>query len=83
MPVDKSIPTVVALYDAILCGKGGKWRGPGKTLLFDVAHELALRVPLTKLAELDGDIHLYLAALIVATLAWVGEALVIQIAHRL
>ena len=32
---------------------------------------------MTKLVELDGDACLYLAALIVATLAWVGETLVI------
>ena len=43
--------------------EGGRWRGPGKTLLFDIAHGLAQRVPLTKLVELDGDIHLYLTAL--------------------
>ena len=39
--VDKSIPTVVALFDAIPYGKGGRWRGLGKTLLFDVACGLA------------------------------------------
>ena len=44
--------------------------------MFDVTHGLAQRVPLTKLVELDGDVHLYLTMLIVATLAWVGETLV-------
>ena len=39
--VDKSTPTVVALFDAILCGEGGRQRGPGKTLLFDIARGLA------------------------------------------
>ena len=43
---------------------------------------LPARVPLTKLVELDGDVHPYLAALMVATLmvaalAWVGETLVV------
>ena len=38
-------------------------------LLFDVAHGLARRVPLTKLVELDGDVRPYLAALMVAALA--------------
>ena len=30
--VDKSTPTMVALYNAIPHGWGGRWRGPGKTL---------------------------------------------------
>ena len=75
--VDKSTPIVAALFDAIPRGKGGRWRGPGKTLLFNIAHKLAHRVPQTKLVELDGDIHPYYAALMVATLAWVGETLVV------
>ena len=29
--VDKSMPTVTALYDTILHGEGGRWRGLGKT----------------------------------------------------
>ena len=44
--------------------------------MFDITHRLAHRVPLTKLTELDGNIRLYLAALMVATLTWAGEALV-------
>ena len=52
-------------------------RGLSKTLLFDVTCGLAQRVPLTKLVELDGDIHPYLATLMVATLVWVGEILVV------
>ena len=75
--VDKSTPVVAALFDAIPRGEGGRWRGLAKTLLFDVAHGLTRRVPLTKLVELDGNVHLYLAALIVATLAWMGETLVV------
>ena len=77
MLVDKSMPIVAALFDAIPRGKGGRQRGPGKTLLFDVACGLAHRVPLTKLVELDGNICPYLAALMVATLAWVGKTLVV------
>ena len=46
--------------------------------MFDVARRLAQRVPLTKLVELDGEVHPYLAALMVATLAWVGETLVVS-----
>ena len=38
---------------------------------------LAQRVLLTKLVKLDGDVHPYLATLMVATLAWAGETLVI------
>ena len=41
MLVDKSTPTVAALFDAILHGKGGRQRVPGKTLLFDITHGLA------------------------------------------
>ena len=75
--VHKSMPIVAALFDAIPRGKGGKWRGPSRTLLFDVACGLARRIPLTELVELDGDVRLYLTALMVATLAWVGETLVV------
>ena len=47
------------------------------TNLSEVTHGLACRVPLTKLVELDGDTCLYLTTLMVATLGWVGEALVV------
>ena len=76
--MDKGTPIVAALFDAIPRGKRGRQRGLGKTLLFYIAHRLACRVLLTKLVELNGDIHLYLAALMVATLAQVGETLVVQ-----
>ena len=66
--VNKSTPVVVALFNAIPYGEGGRWRGPGKTLLFDVAHRFARRVPLTKLVKPDGDVYLYLTALMVAAL---------------
>ena len=46
-------------------------------LLFDTFCGFAHRVPLIKLVELDGDICLYLVVLMVATLTWAGEALVI------
>ena len=71
------MPTVAALFDAIPRDEGGKRRGLSRTLLFDVARGLARRVPLTKLVELDGDLHPYLAALMVATLAWAGKTLVV------
>ena len=74
--MDKSTPAVAALFDTIPRGEGGKWRGPSKTLLFDVARGLARRVPLTKLVELDGNIRPYLATLMVAALARAGETLV-------
>ena len=64
-------------FYAIPCSEGGRQRSPGKTLLFDIAHGLGQRVPLTKLVELDGYIHPYLAALMVASLACAGETLVI------
>ena len=68
---------MAALFDAIPRGEGGKRRGPSRTLLFDVTHGLARCIPLTKLVELDGDVRPYLAALMVAALAWVGETLVV------
>ena len=74
--VDKSIPTVVALSDAIPCSNGGSWRGPSKSFLLEIARGLAHRVLLTKVVELDGDIYPYFAALIVATLAQAGKTLV-------
>ena len=75
--VDKSMPIAVDFFDAIPRGKGGRQRGPSKTLLFDIACRLARRVPLTKLVKLDGDVHLYLAALMVAAIARAGETLVV------
>ena len=71
MLVDKSMPTVVALYDAFLCNERARQRRPKKTLLFDIAYKLAHRIPLTKLVEVYRDICLPLAALIVAILAQV------------
>ena len=50
-------------------------RGSYKTLLYDIACEFAYRVLLTKLVALDKDFCQYLAALIVATFVWAGEAL--------
>ena len=81
--MDKSTPTVAALFDAIPRGEGGKWRGPSRKLLFDVAYGLACQVPLTKLVELDGDVCLYLTALMVATLAWAGETLIVPEGTRI
>ena len=52
-------------------------------LLFYVACGLAHCVPLTKLVELDGDICPYLAALMVAALARVGETLVVPEGTRI
>ena len=81
--MDKSTPVSAALFDAIPRGKGGKQRGPGKTLLFDIAHGLARRVPLAKLVELDGNVRPYLAALMVAALVWEGESLVVPEVTRI
>ena len=67
--VDKSMPIAAALFDTIPRGEGGKWRGPSRMLLFDVACGLAHHIPLTKLVELDGDVCPYLAALMAAALA--------------
>ena len=83
MLVDKSTPIVAALFNAIPRGKGGKQKGLSRTLLFDITHGLAHRVPLTKLVELDGDVHPYLTALMVATLARVGKALVVPEGTRI
>ena len=81
--VDKSTPIVAALFDAIPRGEVGKWRELSKTLLFDFACGLAHRVPLTKLVKLDGDIHPYLATLMVTTLVWVGKTLVVPEGTRI
>ena len=51
--VDKSIPIVAALYYVILHSEGGRQRGPSRTRLFDFAHGLDRRVPLTKLLDLN------------------------------
>ena len=75
--VDKSIPTVVALYDTILCSEGGRHRGPRRILLFSIAYGLASGVPLTNLVGLDEDVHFYITALIVATLARANETFVV------
>ena len=75
--VNKNMLTVVAFYNTITHGNRGRWRAFRKTLLFDVAYGLAYRVLFTRFVELDGDIHLYLAAMMMATLGWAGEALVI------
>ena len=77
MLVDKSMPIVAALFDAIPIGKGGRQRGPSKTLLFDVIRGLAHRVPLTELVKLDSDVYPYLATLMVAALAQAGKTLVV------
>ena len=71
------MPVAAALFDAIPRGKGGKWRGPSRTLLFNVTHGLARQVPLTKLVELDGDVRPYLTALMVAALVRAGKTLVV------
>ena len=81
--VDKSTPAAATLFDAIPRGEGRRQIGPAKTPLFYIACGLARRVPLTKLVELDGDIHLYLTTLMVATLAWAGEALVVPEGTRI
>ena len=81
--VDKSMPVAAALFDAIPRGEGGRQRGLSKTLLFDATHELAHRVPLTKVVELDGGVHPYPAALMVATLVWAGETLVVPEGTRI
>ena len=78
MLVEKSTPAVVALFYAIPLGKEGRRRELGKTLLFSIACELAGRVLLTKLVQLDGNVWPYLSALMVATLAWVGQTLVMS-----
>ena len=74
---------MAALFDAIPRGEGGRWRGPGKTLSFDITCGFAQRVPLTKLVELDGNIQPYLATLMVAALAQVGKTLVVPEGTRI
>ena len=81
--VCKSTPIVAALFDAIPPGEGGRQRGPGKTLLFDIACGLGRRAPLTKLVKLDSDVCPYLATLMVATLAQAGGTLVVPEGTRI
>ena len=81
--MDKSTPIAAALFNAIPRGEGGKRRGLSRTLLFNVTRGLARRVPLTKLVELDGDIHLYLTTLMVAALVQVGKTLVVPEGTRI
>ena len=76
MLVDNITPTVAVFFDAIPPGEGGSWRGPGKTLLFDITHRLGHKVQPTKLAKLDGSMCPYFTALMVAALAHVGVVLV-------
>ena len=44
--------------------------------LFDVACGFTCRVPLTKLVGMDGNVHLYLAMLMVGALMCMGKTLV-------
>ena len=46
-------------------------------MLFDVARGLARRVPLTKLVDLDYNVRLFLAALMVSALHWAGKKLIV------
>ena len=72
--VDKSTPAVnfTEQYP-----RGGKRKGPARTMLFDVARGLARRVPLTKLVDMDNDVRPFLAALMVSALHRAGEKLII------
>ena len=64
--------------EALLAGKTAKvpHRALKRTYqpgnLFDVARGFARRVPLTRLAEMDGEVRPYLAALMVAAMYKVG-----------
>ena len=52
-------------------------------LLFNVTRGLAHQVPLTKLVELDSNVHPYLAALMVAALVRAGKTLVVPEGTRI
>ena len=71
---DPSAPSV-NFANAIPRGVGG--RRQARSLMFDVARGFARRVPLTKLAYLDGDVRPFLASLIVSAMHRAGETLVI------
>ena len=73
----KSPSPSVNVGDVLPRGDGGRRRGPSRTMLFDVARGLARRVPLTKLAQLDGDVRPYLAALMVSALHRAGDSLIV------
>ena len=77
MLLDKSMPTLAAIFYTIPHGEGGRWRGLRKTLLFDIICRLAQRVPLTKLVKLDEDICPYLTMLMVDALVQAGDTLVV------
>lgn len=46
-------------------------------MLFDIAKGMVHKVPLTKVVLMDSDLHLYLAALLVAVLYKAGNAICI------
>ena len=73
--VDKSAP---AVNFAEQYPRGSKGKGPARQMLFDVARGLARRVPLTKLVDLDHDVHPFLAALMVLALHQAGEKLIVS-----
>ena len=56
--------------------------GQGRPSFFYITCGLSHRVSITKLVELDRDVYPYLAALMVAALAWAGEILACEKAHR-
>ena len=75
--VDKIIPILAALHNAIPFSEGGRCQGPGRTLLFDITCKLAHRVLLTTLIELDVNLRPYLTEPIFTTLALPREILAV------
>ena len=67
----------VNMLELVPRGKGGRRKGPEKSMLINVARGLARQVPLTKLIALDSYIRPYLASLMVAALHRAKDKLVI------
>ena len=69
------LSAIIALAEGKLAGVQLMPRGlhgrrkPTRTLLFDVAQTLAMKMPLMKLVELNQDVRPYLAALMVVAMA--------------
>ena len=74
--------SALAVNTAQLIPTGTK-RTPARTFLQDVARGLARRVPLTKLVALDGDVHPYMAALMVSALHRAGDELIVPDSMKL
>lgn len=66
---------VAMLVNAILQGHYRYHCGTARTILFNISKGMAHKVPLSILVQMDSYLHSYLAALLVAALYKVGDAI--------